>query len=55
MLIPGGYTLLTLSSTQGYRHDNGRQLEPGTVILDIGKGSRYSASLQRPGRNRTGI
>ncbi|MGB8253700.1 MAG: class I SAM-dependent methyltransferase [Anaerolineaceae bacterium] len=37
MLVPGGYTLLTLNSTRGYRHDTGRQLEPGTVIPDIGK------------------
>jgi len=37
MLVPGGYTLLTLNSTRGYRHNQGQQLEPGTVIPDIGK------------------
>jgi SAM-dependent methyltransferase len=36
-LIPGGTTLLTLNSTRGTRPYRGMQLEPGTVIPDIGK------------------
>jgi len=37
MLVPGGYALLTLNSTRGFRHDQGQQLEPRTVIPHIGK------------------
>lgn len=37
LLIPGGYTFLTLNSTRGFRHNKGRVLEPGTVIPVIGK------------------
>lgn len=37
MLIPGGYTLLTLSSIYGFRNGKGVQLEPGTFIPELGK------------------
>lgn len=36
LLIPGGMLFLSIPSTRGYRHDKGRQIEPGTVIPDIG-------------------
>jgi SAM-dependent methyltransferase len=37
LLTPGGTILLSIPSTRGYRHDKGRQIEPGTVIPDIGQ------------------
>jgi SAM-dependent methyltransferase len=37
LLIPGGTLLLTIPSTRGYRHGRGQQVEPGTVIPDIGQ------------------
>ncbi len=37
LLIPGGIILISIPSTRGYRHDKGKQIEPGTVIPDIGQ------------------
>jgi SAM-dependent methyltransferase len=37
LLIPGGTTLISIPSMRGFRHDKGRQIEPGTVIPDIGQ------------------
>jgi SAM-dependent methyltransferase len=39
LLVPGGIILLTIPSTRGDRHDKGQQIEPGTVIPDIGHDS----------------
>jgi SAM-dependent methyltransferase len=37
LLLPGGLILLTIPSKRGFRHDRGQQVEPGTVIPDIGQ------------------
>lgn len=39
LLLPGGLILLTIPSTRGFRHGRGQQIEPGTVIPDIGQDS----------------
>jgi SAM-dependent methyltransferase len=39
LLKPGGTILISIPSQRGYRHDKGRQIEPGTVIPDIGQNS----------------
>jgi SAM-dependent methyltransferase len=39
LLIPGGTILISIPSLRGYRHDKGQQIEPGTVIPDIGQDS----------------
>jgi SAM-dependent methyltransferase len=37
LLIPGGMILVSIPSTRGFRHDRGKQIEPGTIIPDIGQ------------------
>ena len=37
LLHPGGLILLVIPSTRGFRHGRGQQIEPGTVIPDIGQ------------------
>jgi len=37
LLFPGGILLLAIPSTRGFRHGRGQQIEPGTVIPDIGQ------------------
>ncbi len=39
LLLPGGTILLTIPSTRGFRHGRGKQIEPGTVIPEIGQDS----------------
>jgi ubiquinone/menaquinone biosynthesis C-methylase UbiE len=37
LLIPGGQVLLIIPSTRGERFGNGVEIEPGTIIPDIGQ------------------
>jgi SAM-dependent methyltransferase len=42
LLLPGGLILLTIPGKRGFCHARGQQIEPGTVIPDIGQDSGIS-------------